>query len=150
LSLPFRGNGYYLQVNPLSTDFCKIFAETRKRLPDLILSRVLQIYTCKKFTYRYNAGMIEVTVREAAQKRGVENSKQLADRMGCNPAIIWKVWTKAVTPTLPMLDRICEALGDCELSELVTREPSKKRKAAPARRDGTKKSQPQKKIKAAT
>jgi len=82
--------------------------------------------------------MIRVTVGEAAQKRGVKNPKQLADLMECNPAIIWKVWTGAVTPTLQMIDRICEALKPCDLDELIHRVPDKKGKASPARQGGQK------------
>ena len=72
--------------------------------------------------------MIEVRLKEAAQARGVENSKQLADLMNCAPTIIWKIWTGVHDPKLPMLDRICEAL-DCDLSDLIVRKP--RRRARP-------------------
>lgn len=70
--------------------------------------------------------MIKVTVKEAALARDVANPKQLADIMKCAPTIIWKIWTGVHDPKLPMLDRICEALG-CELSDLIVRVPKRHR-----------------------
>jgi DNA-binding Xre family transcriptional regulator len=77
-------------------------------------------------------GMIRVTIKEAAQARGVANSKQLADLVGCAPVIIWRIWTGKQQPKLPMLDRICEAL-DCSLDELITRTAGKGRAKAAVR-----------------
>jgi DNA-binding Xre family transcriptional regulator len=80
--------------------------------------------------------MIQVRLKEAAQARGIENSKQLADRMDCAPTIIWKIWTGKFDPKLPMLDRLCEAL-DCDLSELIVRKPNhRQRSASPQKRNG--------------
>lgn len=77
--------------------------------------------------------MIEVRIRQAALARGVENPKQLADKMGCAPKIIWELWTGVHDPKLKMLDRICEAL-DCGLDELVVRHSNGHRSNAPQKR----------------
>ena len=69
--------------------------------------------------------MIVVTIRKAALARGVRNSHQLADRMGCNSGVAWKMWNGACEPSLTMLDRICDAL-DCDLDDLVVRKAGRR------------------------
>jgi DNA-binding Xre family transcriptional regulator len=72
--------------------------------------------------------MIKVTVRQAAKKRGITSAYQLAqvlgekNRMGAS-----RLW-KGELPRLQTLDRVAEALGDCELSELIARVPNKGRR----------------------
>lgn len=81
--------------------------------------------------------MIEVTIAEAAQRRGIDNPKQLADRLACAPTIIWRVWTGRQSPTVTMIGRICEAL-DCEVSEVLRRVPDKKGRKPPTRQSRSK------------
>lgn len=81
--------------------------------------------------------MIEVTIAEAAQRRGISNPKQLADKIVCAPTVIWRVWTGRQSPTVKMIGRICEAL-DCEVSEVLRRIPDKKRRKSPTRQNGLK------------
>ena len=69
--------------------------------------------------------MIRITITEAAQKRGVANPKQLADKMGVAHAPVWKIWTGAGVPTLPTLDKVCDALN-CNLLDLVSRTPNRR------------------------
>lgn len=84
--------------------------------------------------------MIKVTVREAARKRGISSAYKLAQALGdegrTTASVLWK--GKEI-PSLRTLDRVAEVLGDCDLSELITRLPNKKRRKSPTRQDGSKK-----------
>jgi DNA-binding Xre family transcriptional regulator len=64
--------------------------------------------------------MIKVTIKEAAQKRKVENSSQLARLMECEPTIDYRNWTGKQQPGLEMIDRICAAL-DCDIGDVIKR-----------------------------
>jgi hypothetical protein len=83
--------------------------------------------------------MIRLTVKEAALKRGIKNPYQLAQRMdkvsGTPPdpdseELARRLWKGKVQPKMDSLDRVSEALGDCDLSELLIRVPNKHTKTA--------------------
>jgi DNA-binding Xre family transcriptional regulator len=78
--------------------------------------------------------MITVKIKQAAKRRGIKTSYQLARAMGDkNNMSAARLWKGEQLPTLDTLDRACEALGDCDLSELITRKPNKRRKTASAK-----------------
>lgn len=85
--------------------------------------------------------MIKVTVREAAEGRGIKSAAELARLLGYESrTIAGRLWNpeRGELPRLETLDRVAEALG-CDLSELVTRVPDKKGKGLPLRKSGPKK-----------
>lgn len=70
--------------------------------------------------------MVKLTIREAAEARGIENAYQLQKAMDVKPGMaarLWKAETEMVA--LKTLDRLCDAL-DCELTDLLVRVPNKK------------------------
>ena len=82
-----------------------------------------------------------MTVRQAAQKRGIKKPYQLTQVLGDgnDRSRAARLWKGKPIPSLETLDEVAAALGDCELSELVTRVPDKRRRKSPARQGGTKK-----------
>lgn len=65
--------------------------------------------------------MIEVTVRQAAMRRGVKTYYQLARLLGDSQDVrAMRLWDGSALPTLATLDKVCDALG-CDLAELVKR-----------------------------
>lgn len=86
--------------------------------------------------------MIRVTVREAAERRGVRTYYQLARLLGDDQDVRAKrLWEGEALPTLPTLDKVCDALG-CELAELVTRVPPKTHRQRPANGSASKRKPP--------
>jgi DNA-binding Xre family transcriptional regulator len=74
--------------------------------------------------------MIRLTVREAAEKRGIKTPAELAAAMGHKSrTIAGRLWNGEEVRLLS-LDQAAEALG-CELGELVTRVPNGRTKPAP-------------------
>lgn len=86
--------------------------------------------------------MIKVTVKKAARSRGIQNSYQLAQRLGRTAGkpddglkvLAGRLWNGTFSPKLETIDRVAEALGDCDLSELLTRKPNGRKKTEPLRR----------------
>lgn len=73
--------------------------------------------------------MITITIKEAAEKRGITSSYQLQQKMESAgfktyPTRVSKFWKNEMV-TLPTLDIIAEALG-CDISELYSWKPDKK------------------------
>ncbi|OLE54578.1 MAG: hypothetical protein AUG51_07795 [Acidobacteria bacterium 13_1_20CM_3_53_8] len=65
--------------------------------------------------------MVKLTIREAAEARGITNAYQLQKAMDVKPGMaarLWKGETEMIA--LKTLDRLCEALG-CELTDLLVR-----------------------------
>lgn len=86
------------------------------------------------------AAMIKLTVREAARKRGIKTAYRLSQALGDGKDRTrgLRLW-RGVLVSLQTLDDVAEALGNCDLSELVTRVPNKRRKEPPVRQRGAKK-----------
>jgi len=89
--------------------------------------------------------MIKLTVRDAAKKRGIKTAYQLSQALGDGKDRTrgLRLW-RGVLVSLQTLDDVAEALGDCDLSELVTRMPNKRRKEPLVRQSGTKKARSKK------
>ena len=74
--------------------------------------------------------MIEITIRQAAQKRGIEKPHQLAKSLGLTDTLAARLWNGSdELPKLESLDKLCEAWG-CPLTELVRWTPNGKKKRA--------------------
>lgn len=72
--------------------------------------------------------MITMTVREAAEARGVTSSYQLLEKLAevgykTYPNMASKLWKNQMV-TLPTLDKVAEAL-DCKLDELIVWQSNK-------------------------
>lgn len=81
--------------------------------------------------------MIKLTVREAAEKRGIKSPADLAKAMRHKSrTIAGRLW-KGEDVRLHSLAEAAEALN-CDLGELITRVPDVKAKKSPARRSGRK------------
>lgn len=92
--------------------------------------------------------MIKVTVRQAAEKRGIKNAYRLAQKLqgtdvgpdAKHQRLASKLWKGNVQPALETIDRVAEAL-DCGLEELLVRVPNKRTKPSTpqGRTSGTRK-----------
>lgn len=87
--------------------------------------------------------MIKITVKKAALERGIKTPYQLSRAMGQKgQTIASKLWNWKpgceYSPPLQTLDLVAEALN-CDLGDLVTRVPEKRRTLPRARRSGSKK-----------
>ena len=83
------------------------------------------------------APVITVNVKRAALKRGIKSPYELAQRFGDTTGrppdgllvLAGRLWENKTQPTLKMIDRLLDVLGDCELSELLVRTPNTRRRA---------------------
>lgn len=69
--------------------------------------------------------MVNLTIRQAAEARGIKTAYQLQKMLGFQPAMaarLWKGETKMIA--LTTLDTLCEKL-ECDLSEIISRENGK-------------------------
>lgn len=70
--------------------------------------------------------MIQVTVKEAALRRGITNAHGLQLAIGISPTVAADLWNpNGALPRLQTLNRICDTWG-CSLDELVAWIPEKK------------------------
>ena len=79
--------------------------------------------------------MVNLTIRQAAEARGIKTAYQLQKMLGFQPAMaarLWKGETKMIA--LTTLDTLCEKL-ECDISEIITRE-SGKPKATKKQKEG--------------
>ncbi len=68
-----------------------------------------------------NTFMVKLTIREAAEKRGVTTAYQLQKKLGSHPGMAARLWKGDMAQiALKTLDALCEVL-DCELSDLLIR-----------------------------
>lgn len=69
--------------------------------------------------------MVRLTIREAAEKRGLTTAYQLQKKMDVPPGTAARLWRGDLEMVaLKTLDFVCEKL-ECDLSEVIQREPSK-------------------------
>lgn len=73
--------------------------------------------------------MIKVTIKQAAQKRGIENAYQFGRKIGVADKVAASIWNNTQEPKLKTLNRICNALG-CGLEDLIVYRPDKQRPAS--------------------
>jgi DNA-binding Xre family transcriptional regulator len=72
--------------------------------------------------------MMRLTIREAAEAKGISTAYQLQKALNVPPGTAARLWRGEMRMiALSTLDALCEALG-CELSELITREVGQKKK----------------------
>lgn len=69
--------------------------------------------------------MITVTIRQAAERRGIKNAYQFGQSLGVHQQVAVRIWENTQQPKLATLDRICNAWG-CDLKELIVYSPDKK------------------------
>lgn len=62
--------------------------------------------------------MIRVTIRQEAERRGIENPNQLAVDLDIAPSKAARLWQGEKLPELKTLDHICAAWG-CGLDALI-------------------------------
>lgn len=80
--------------------------------------------------------MVKLTIKEAAEARGVTTAYQLQKLMGFQPAMAARLWKGDMKLIgLSTLDTICEKL-DCDLSEIISRENKKPKLAKKALKGG--------------
>lgn len=73
--------------------------------------------------------MIELKVREVAERKGISNPLSLSKESGIAYANCHKIWNNQQKMIgLDTLDRLCEALG-CEPGDILVRVPTATRKA---------------------
>lgn len=63
--------------------------------------------------------MIQVTIRQEAERRGISTPYQLAKELGVGQSKAARLWEGEKLPKLETLDKICSKWG-CDLSALVT------------------------------
>lgn len=69
-----------------------------------------------------------MTVKRAAKARGVKTYYQLARLLGDDSDMRAKrLWDGDSLPTLPTLDKVCDALG-CDLQDVISRTPNRAHK----------------------
>jgi len=72
--------------------------------------------------------MIRVTIKQAAKRRGVKTYYQLARLLGDDQDVrAMRLWEGNTLPTLPTLDKVCDALG-CNLDDVISRIPNRTHK----------------------
>lgn len=76
--------------------------------------------------------MIQITVQQAAKRRGIKKAHHLQTEMGFSPAVAADLWRSngredGPLPRLQTLNTICETWR-CPLTELVRWVPNKKAK----------------------
>lgn len=65
--------------------------------------------------------MVKLTIRQAAEKKGITTAYQLQKAMNIPPAMAARLWKGEMKMiALSTLDALCEVL-ECEVSELVVR-----------------------------
>lgn len=70
--------------------------------------------------------MVKLTIREAAEARGITTAYQLQKAMGVQPGMAARLWKgEPEMIALKTLDRLCKAL-ECGLTDLLVRIPEKK------------------------
>lgn len=69
--------------------------------------------------------MVKLTIREAAEKRGLSTAYQLQKKLSVPPGTAARLWRGDLEMiALKTLDFVCERL-ECELSEIISRENGK-------------------------
>ena len=69
--------------------------------------------------------MVNLTIRQAAEARGIKTAYQLQKMMGFQPAMAARLWKGEMKLIgLSTLDTICEKL-DCDLTEIISRKNAK-------------------------
>lgn len=81
----------------------RAWSEIRKETPETEASR--RGYEEARLAYE-----LSVRVKEAREAKGLSQS-QLADRMGTQQSVIARLEGGGITPTLPTLKRVADALG---------------------------------------
>lgn len=80
--------------------------------------------------------MVKLTIRQAAEARGVTTAYQLQKLMDFQPAMAARLWKGEMKLIgLSTLDTICERL-ECDLSELISRENGKAKTARKQKKGG--------------
>lgn len=65
--------------------------------------------------------MVKLTIRQAAEKKGITTAYQLQKAMNIPPAMAARLWKGEMKMiALSTLDALCEVL-DCEVSDLIER-----------------------------
>jgi len=73
--------------------------------------------------------MIELRVREVAEKKGISNPLSLSKESGIAYSNCYKIWNnQQKMVSFDTLDRLCDALG-CEPSDILIRASTGKRRA---------------------
>ena len=128
------------QCKPKSTKIYSTLEISASILSTIVYGRGKTITSqCKSFRVRC-AGMIKVTIRQAARKAGIKNAHQLQKRAGISPTMAAYLWRGDKLPELETLDRLCGVL-ECELSDLIHRNghtAANSQRRAKATKSGTK------------
>lgn len=78
--------------------------------------------------------MVKLTIRQAAESRGLTTAYQLQKKLDVAPGTAARLWRGDLEMiALKTLDFVCERLG-CELSEIISRENGQLMPAKKARR----------------
>jgi DNA-binding Xre family transcriptional regulator len=83
-----------------------------------------------------NMHMVKLTIREAAERRGITTAYQLQKKLGAHPGMAARLWKGDMAQiALKTLDALCEVL-DCELGDLLMRTNNSTSKAAKMAKKG--------------
>lgn len=81
-----------------------------------------------------SAPVITVNTKRVALKRGIKSPYELAKRLGRTEdkpptgmlVLAHRLWKGKPRPTLDTIDKLMDALGDCDLSELLIHTPNRR------------------------